>query len=202
MQLRRLSRTFFAHDTHTVARELLGKLLVRPWRGKKLVGRITDVESYVGENDLACHASRGRTPRTEIMFGEAGHAYVYLIYGMYDCLNLVTERKDFPAAVLIRSLEPVVGIAVMHRLRGTSDIHHLTTGPGKLTQALAITRRLNGEDLTISRQLFVAADGYRVPNSSIATSARIGVDYAGEHAALPWRYFIRGSGFVSGNRNP
>src|SRR3989344_5142270 len=98
----RLGRKFFARGTHTVARELLGKLLVHRWRGRNICGRITEVESYVGENDKASHASRGKTQRTAVMFGEAGHAYVYLIYGMYNCLNIVTEHKDFPAAILIR----------------------------------------------------------------------------------------------------
>lgn len=193
----RLSQLFFARDTHIVARALLGKLLVRRWHGQELVGRITEVESYVGEDDAACHASHGKTARNEVMFCEAGHAYVYLIYGMYNCLNVVTERKDFPAAVLIRSLEPLHGIATMQKLRRTDNIYHVTTGPGKLTKAFAITRRLNGEDLTISSQLFVADDGYQVPKSSITISARIGVDYAGKHAALPWRYYLKNSPFVS-----
>ena len=195
---RRLQKGFFQRDTHTVAKALLGKVLVRRWRGTHLAGRITEVESYVGEDDRACHASRGRTPRTDIMFGAAGHAYVYLIYGMYHCLNIVTERSGFPAAVLIRSLEPIASMDAMQRLRGTDDVFNITTGPGKLAQALAITRDLNGEDLMTSARLFVSYDGYRVPASRIAVSARIGVAYAGACAAWPWRYYLKGSRFVSG----
>jgi DNA-3-methyladenine glycosylase len=166
-----LQRSFFARDTHTVARELLGKVLVRTWRGKELTARITEVESYVGENDKACHASRGRTARTEVMFGEAGHAYVYLIYGVHHCLNIVTEQKDFPAAVLIRSVDAAIG-------------------PGRVTKHLHITRALNMEDLVQSEKLYVVDDGCYVRVRDIKTAPRIGVDYAGEDALLSWRYFV------------
>lgn len=193
----RVPRSFFARDTHAVARALLGKLLVRQWRGQKLVGRITEVESYVGPDDLACHAARGRTKRTEVMFGLAGHAYVYFIYGMYNMLNIVTEDEGFPAAVLIRALEPVEGIAAMQRARRGAGLRQIATGPGKLTQALHITRSLNGADLTRGARLWVASDGYRVPRDLLATGPRVGVDYAGEHAHLPWRYYLRDSHYVS-----
>lgn len=207
--LRPLQRTFYNRDTHVVARELLGKLLVRRWRGNIFVGRITEVESYVGENDAACHASprkgtafsrgrRGRTPRTEVMYGPAGHAYVYLIYGMYDCLNIVTEQKDFPAAVLIRSLEPMKGMEAMMRERSTNKATNVTAGPGKLTRAFHITRALNAEDLTQSNRLFIANDFYRVKPGDIAVSPRVGVAYAGRDALLPWRYYLRNSEFISG----
>lgn len=169
MPSKRLGRTFFARDTHVVAQALLGKILMRNTAGENFSGRITEVESYIGMDDAACHASRGRTQRTEIMFGEAGHAYVYLIYGMYHCFNIVTEQKEFPAAVLIRSLDMV-------------------TGPGRLTRALQITRHLNGEDLTISKRLFVVDDGFRVPRRAIIATPRVGVAYAGADALLPWRY--------------
>ena len=193
----RLRHDFFAQDTHKVARELLGKLLVRKWRGKNIAGRIVEVESYIGENDKACHAAKGRTKRNEIMFGKAGCAYVYLIYGMYHCLNVVTEKKDFPAAVLIRALEPVEEIDLMCRSRKTNVFRNLTTGPGKLTQALKITQALNSEDLTSSDELFMVNDGWKVKSCNITAAPRVGVDYAGEDAKLLWRYYMRDSKFVS-----
>jgi DNA-3-methyladenine glycosylase len=169
--LKPLPRSFFARDTHVVARTLLGKLLVRQWRGKIVTARISEVESYVGEDDAASHARAGKTARTALMYGAAGHAYVYLIYGMYHCLNVVTDKKDFPAAVLIR---------------GAGDY----TGPGKLCRALHITRALNGEDLVTSQRLWIADDGWRPQRTAINATPRIGVDYAGEHALLPWRYIL------------
>lgn len=169
--MKRLSRSFFARDTHVVAKELLGKVLVHKSRGKMLSGRICEVEAYIGEDDLASHARFGKTTRNAIMYGEAGHAYVYFIYGMYDMLNIVTDKKHFPAAVLIRAVND-------------------WNGPGKLTRAMKITRKLNGDDLVTSKRLYVADDGFRVPKSAIQTSPRIGVAYAGKHAQLPWRYFI------------
>jgi DNA-3-methyladenine glycosylase len=144
---------------------------VRQWRGRALIARITETESYVGRDDKACHASRGKTKRCAVMFGEAGHAYVYLIYGMHHCLNIVTERKDFPAAVLIRSVEA-------------------TFGPGRVTKRLHITRALNTEDVTRSDRLYVVDDGNRVSSRDIARAPRIGVDYAGADALLPWRYIL------------
>jgi DNA-3-methyladenine glycosylase len=174
----RLSTSFFARDTHRVARQLLGKLLVRELSGQKLIGRLTEVESYVGVDDLACHASKGRTPRTEVMFGPPGHAYVYLIYGLHHCFNIVTDQTGFPAAVLIRGLEPVAGFT------------GLANGPGKLTKALNITRELNRENLATSPLLYLADDGFTVNPQDIQTSPRIGVDYAGPCALYPWRYFL------------
>ena len=191
----RLRRGFYARSTHEVAKELLGKLLVRQWRGRQLAARICEVESYVGENDRACHAAprkrtafsrgrRGHTPRTEVMYGQAGHAYVYLVYGMHHCLNIVTELTGFPAAVLIRG-------AVLVRypgLRVQNTETRLLQGPGKLCRALHITRAQNTEDLVTSRRLFVADDGVQVAPADIMSSPRIGVDYAGDDAKLPWRY--------------
>lgn len=198
LSLEPLTRDFYLRDTHTVAKDLLGKLLVRRWRGDWLVGRITEVESYVGENDRACHAARGRTPRTEVMFGNPGRAYVYLIYGIYEMLNIVAERPGFPAAILIRALEPLEGITAMQRARKSERLDNLTTGPGKLTVAFRITRALNGVDLTRSGRLFVANDGLQVdPVHDIVTTHRIGIDYAGEDALLPWRYYLKHNRFVS-----
>lgn len=180
-----LKRNFFARDTHLVAKQLLGKLLIRQLGKKKLIARITDVEAYVGEDDLACHATRGRTPRTAVMYGPPGHAYIYLIYGIHYCLNIVTEPEGLPAAILIRGAV-IVPPQVRGRLRGGFKID----GPGKLTRALEINKSLNAEDLTTSKNLYVADDGLRVPRSRIKTSPRINVAYAGACAAYPWRYFI------------
>lgn len=160
-------------------------------------GRITEVESYVGEEDLACHASRGRTPRTEVLYGEPGTTYVYLIYGMYHCLNFVTEVSGFPAAVLIRSLEPLEGQSAMVEARGTENSKQLTTGPGKLTQALGITRALNYVDATQSSALFILDDNYAVIDSDIVATTRIGVEYAGACALYPWRYYLQSSPYIS-----
>lgn len=193
---RRLPRGFFVRDTHAVARDLLGKLLVRRWRGSLLAARIYEVESYVGENDRACHAARGLTPRTKIMFGEAGHAYVYLVYGMYHCLNVVTEREGFPAAVLVRGAVVTEGARNLSvRTKGVRNLlvrvpDTLLNGPGKLCRALYISRAQNGEDLVTSELLFVADDGMRLSPTRIVTTPRIGVDYAGEDAKLPWRYVV------------
>lgn len=199
MQYFQLPKIFFERDTHAVAKDLLGKLLVRTINTKHIIGRITEVESYVGENDKACHAAKGKTKRNEVMFGHAGHAYVYLIYGMYNCFNVVTEEIDFPAAVLIRSLEPVSGLALMQKHRGgIKDKKKFTTGPGRLCQALAIDRTVNGNDLINPDELFVADDGFQVATSAIATSPRVGVAYAGDHANLPWRYYLKDSDFISG----
>jgi DNA-3-methyladenine glycosylase len=172
MKYKKLPRKFYEQDTQMVARALLGKLLVRSWRGQTIAVRINEVESYVGEDDRASHASRGRTPRTDVMYGPAGYAYVFLIYGIYHCLNVVTERTGFPAAVLIRGADSL-------------------NGPGKLTRALHITGAQNRLDVTRSDKLYIADDGFKVPKPAIVSSPRIGVDYAGDHALLPWRYLTR-----------
>jgi len=196
--LKPLPRSFYARDTHHVARALLGKVLVHQLKQQVLSGRIVEVEAYIGEDDLACHASRGRTPRTEIMYGEAGHAYIYLIYGMYYCCNIVTANKNFPAAVLLRALEPLTGIPLMEKNRPhVNKTTELASGPGKLTRALGITKKLNNIDMVSDHTFFVADDGMIVPKTSIGTSSRIGVAYAGPCALYPWRYFIKDSPFVS-----
>lgn len=171
-----LPRTFYARDTHEVAKDLLGKLLVRRKNNKFFIGRICEVESYVGEDDKASHASKGKTKRTEVMFGKAGHAYIYLIYGMYHCFNIVTEVENFPAAVLIRACE------------GVENIFSKTDGPGKLCREFSIDRSFNNHDLTTLKELFIADDGIRVPKKDIIATPRIGVSYAGDAALLPWRY--------------
>lgn len=171
-----LPRRYFARPTLEVARDLLGKYLLRhDGDGTRRAGRIVEVEAYIGGEDLACHASKGRTKRTEVMFGPPGLAYVYLIYGMYHCLNVVTEKEGFPAAVLIRAIE--------------TD-GRLINGPGKLCRDFAIDRRHNWHDLTSGQILWIEDRGERWPDSSIITGPRVGVDYAGAWAKKPWRFLL------------
>jgi len=190
----KIIRPFYEQPTVEVARQLLGRYLVRKHPDGLTVGRIVETEAYIGPDDKACHASRGRTARTEIMFGTAGHAYVYFIYGFYYCLNIVTEEKDFPSAVLIRAVEPLEGIELMKSRRRTEKLHNLASGPGKLCQAFAIDRSLNGADIC-DKTLYVEDRGE--PPPKILAGPRIGVDYAGEWKNKPWRFLIRGSEFVS-----
>ncbi len=137
----KLNQKFFRQKTERVARDLLGKILVRHVGKKTLAGMIVETEAYIGPHDLASHASCGRTERTSTMFRDAGHWYVYMVYGFYYCLNIVTEEKEYPAAVLIRALEPLEGIERMKKYRRTDDIKNLTSGPGKLAQALKINKK-------------------------------------------------------------
>ena len=167
-----LGADFFARPTLEVARDLIGKVLVRQAGGRVLTGRLIEVEAYCGPEDLAAHSSRGLTPRTRVMYGPPGHAYVYLIYGMYHCLNFVTRPEGEPQAVLVRGLEPGPGVG-------------RCTGPGLLCRALDIDRSLNGAPLA-PPHLYVVDDGYRP--ADVFTSPRIGVGYADEWAALPWRF--------------
>jgi DNA-3-methyladenine glycosylase len=190
----KLSRSFYEQNTIDVAKQLLGKYLVRKHPEGGAVGRIIETEAYVGPQDLACHASKGRTARTEVMFGPAGHAYVYFIYGFYNMLNLVTEAKDFPAAVLIRAVEPVNGIELMKERRQNGALRNLASGPGKLCQAFAVDRSLNGADLR-GDVLYVEDRGEPIPKFQAAP--RIGVDYAGKWKSKPYRFLVRGSEFIS-----
>jgi DNA-3-methyladenine glycosylase len=191
----KLPRSFYAQSTIQVARQLLGKYLVRKYPDGKTVGKIVETEAYVGPHDLACHAAKGRTARTEVMFGPPGHAYVYFIYGVYYCLNIVTEEVGHASAVLIRALEPVEGIELMQKRRGTEKPHSLASGPGKLCLALAIDKALNGADMCRGNVLYV--EDRDAPASKIVARPRIGVDYAGKWKDKPWRFLIRGSEFVS-----
>lgn len=194
--MEKLARDFYDRDTITVARELLGKHLVRVLDGEKLVCRITETEAYIGRCDKACHAyGYKRTNRTETLFAQPGTAYIYLIYGMYNCLNFVTEPEGEPAAVLIRGLEAVSGIETLKRLRYPKNPGKLTAyqqknflnGPGKLCKALSLDRSLNGLDLT-GDTLYVVCSG-ETPET-IHTGPRIGIDYAEEAVDFPWRFWI------------
>ncbi len=189
---------FFARPTLTVARNLLGQRLVRLLDGQRISGRVVETEAYIGPADSACHASKGRTQRTEVMFGPPGRSYIYLVYGMHYMLNLVTEAPDFPAAVLIRALEPVEGLEAMRTNRpGIPDELNLTNGPGKLCRALAIDKRLHNWDVSLGRELWLE-HGDSVPDKMIATGPRIGISYARpEDRAAPWRFWVQGNRFVS-----
>ncbi|MFQ6100681.1 MAG: DNA-3-methyladenine glycosylase [Anaerolineae bacterium] len=209
----RLNRDFFARDTLTVARALLGQRLVRVLDGVRLSGRIVEVEAYIGEEDRASHARFGRTRRNMPMYGQPGHAYVYFIYGMHHCLNLVTEREGYPAAVLIRALEPLEGIEVMQARRwpepcpelrrrtvqgrgGRPDVQ-LTGGPARLCQALAIDRWFDGADLCAPGALLFIEEDAAVPDEAIVTGPRIGVRGDGVALTAPWRFYVRGNRYVS-----
>ena len=192
----RLGRDFYRRSTLTVARELLGQRLVRVVDGQRLSGLIVEVEAYIGEDDAACHAACGRTPRNEAMYGSPGHAYVYFIYGMHHCLNVVTEETGFPAAVLIRALEPLEGLDIMRRYRSGRPDRELTNGPAKLCQALAIDRGFNRVDLCTGEVLFIE-EGRMVAQEEVGTSPRIGIKADELAMSVPWRFYLQGNAFVS-----
>jgi DNA-3-methyladenine glycosylase len=181
--MRKLHRSFYNRDTVVVARELLGKYLVHRSGGVERIGRIVEVEAYLGPHDLAAHSSKGLTDRTKVMFGPPGHAYVYLIYGMYHCMNVVTEPEGRGAAVLLRALEPV------------KNAEGRTQGPGLLCQTMQIDRRLNGHDL-LSDEFHIAASRESEP-LVIVKRPRVGVDYARHWAKRHLRFYIKGNPFVS-----
>jgi len=189
--LLRLERGFFARYTPTVARDLLGCRLVRVSDGRRLSGIIVETEAYRGRGDPASHAYPGPTPRNSVMFGEAGRAYLYFIYGFHHCLNVTTEGRGRPGAVLLRAIEPFEGAADMARNRHLEGELHLADGPGRLTEALGIDMRLNGEDMVSSKVLFIE-EGTRPKR--IGRSSRVGITVATDRQ---WRYFIEGNKFVS-----
>jgi DNA-3-methyladenine glycosylase len=192
-----LPRSFFDRPVEIVARELLGKWLLRETTdGKLLGGRIVEVEAYLAQQDPANHAYRGRTRRNASMFGLPGIAYVYAIHSRH-CLNVVTEPEGVPSAVLIRALEPICGITAMQQSRGTAELRELARGPGRLCQALSITRELDGWDLTRGHILWIADARESLPLQQIAVSPRIGVTSAQD---LPLRFFLADSPFVSAHR--
>jgi DNA-3-methyladenine glycosylase len=187
-----LPRSFYARSTVEVARALLGKVLVHG----PTAGIIVETEAYLGGDDLAAHSARGLSERTRVIFGPPGHAYVYLIYGMYECLNLVAERDGRPGCVLIRALQPVSGLELMRARRPAARRpEQLANGPGKLTLALGITRAHNGADVT--RGPLVVRQGEGAGPIEIAVTPRIGITRAAE---LPLRFLIARNGFVSGTR--
>jgi DNA-3-methyladenine glycosylase len=183
LRVQKLPRAFYDRDTTLVARELLGKFLIRVSGGVERIGKIVETEAYLGPHDLAAHSAKGLTARTKPMYGPPGHAYVYLIYGIYHCMNVVTEREGHASAVLLRAVEPVKNIAGR------------TQGPGLLCRALEIDRRLNAHDL-LSDDFFIAAPE-TIEDFSIAKGPRIGVDYAKHWAKRHLRFYIKENPFVS-----
>jgi DNA-3-methyladenine glycosylase len=191
----KLERSFYARPALKVASDLLGKVLLRKLGRKRLGGMIVETEAYVGPHDLACHASKGHTPRTSIMFGPAGYAYVYMIYGFHFCLNVVTGDEGYPAAVLIRGVEPLENVDLMRQLRNNPEREtNIASGPGKLCKAMSIDKQLNGEDLA-GRVLWIEDRNFSI--GEIRTSPRVGVDYAGEYKDKPWSFYIEGNPHVS-----
>jgi len=195
-----LDRAFFARGPRRVARDLLGKLLIREVGRLRLAARIVEVEAYLGESDPAAHAAAGNTARTSVLFGPPGYAYVYFIYGNHYCLNVSCEREGKAGSVLFRALEPLVGIPAMARARGVTlerprDLLRLTSGPGRLAEAFGITRaRDNGRDLTSPQSgLWIAADVFVA--TGIKITPRIGISKAADHRL---RYILAGNAFVSG----
>ena len=189
-------RSFFRRDTVAVARDLIGAWFSRLHRGSWYGGRIVETEAYRGPADRASHAYGGRrTRRTETMYRIGGTSYVYFVYGMYYQFNVVTNAAEIPHAVLVRALEPAEGIEVMRERRGGQPDHNLTNGPGKLCIALAIDRALDDADLLGDRVWIEARR--RVPARAVAVGSRVGIDYAGEWVAKPWRFWIRDSPYVS-----
>ena len=181
--MRKLPRSFYDRDTTVVARELLGKCLVHQSNGVERIGRIVEVEAYLGPHDLAAHSAKGLTARTKVMFGPPGHAYVYLIYGMYHCMNIVTEREGHASAVLLRAVEPV------------KNIEGRTQGPGLLCRAMNIDRQLNAHDL-MSDDFYIGATD-KTESFTVVKRPRIGVDYAKHWAKRNLRFYIKGNPFVS-----
>ena len=181
--MRKLPRSFYDRTTIVVARELLGKFLVHLSDGVERIGRIVEVEAYLGPHDLAAHSAKGLTARTKVMFGPPGHAYVYLIYGMYYCMNVVTEREGHASAVLLRAIEPV------------ENVEGRTQGPGLLCRAMNIDKRLNAHDL-LSDDFYLAAQDNAEP-SAIVKGPRIGVEYAKHWARRHLRFYFKGNRFVS-----
>ena len=195
-----LAREFYQRTTEAVARDLLGKVLVRVGEDGTAAVRVTEVEAYLGVNDPACHTFAGRrTPRTETMWGEAGHAYVYLVYGMHHCLNVVTVGPGHPEAVLIRGGVPVAGLELIRRRRGPRVApRSLADGPGKLCQALALAREHDGLDLCDPSSIrLICDDGVRVGEASVQRTPRVGVGYAGEAASWPLRLMTDSTVFKS-----
>jgi DNA-3-methyladenine glycosylase len=196
----KLPNEFYQRDNVLkVAEELIGKMVVTRWNGILTSGRIVECEAYAGVGDKASHAFGGRrTNRTEIMYAKGGAAYVYLCYGIHHMLNVVTNTQDVPHAILIRALEPVEGIhEMMKRTKKKIADNTLTRGPGNVCKALGIFTHHTGQSLR-SKELYIADDGFVISSKTIHRSPRIGVDYAGPDALLPYRFYVKGNPYVSG----
>jgi DNA-3-methyladenine glycosylase len=200
--MKKLPESFYLRsDVLAISRELLGKILVTDWEGGRTSGRIVETEAYAGVNDRASHASKGRTNRTEVMFRGGGKAYVYLCYGVHQMFNIVTSVEGEPHAILIRGVEPIDGIDLMLERTGKKKLDaSLTRGPGNVGKAFGFHTTQCGLSLQ-SRELSIYDDGFVVTEEMIGKSPRIGVDYAGDHAAWDYRFYLRGNPFVSGKIN-
>ena len=192
----RLPRRFYARPSTVVARELLGRVFVRSGRaGARVAARIVETEAYE-QTDPASHSFRGLTARNAVMFGPAGHLYVYFTYGMHFCMNVVTDREGWGSAVLLRAAEPLEGVATMRRRRGTADLHLLCSGPARFTQALGIARGFDGVDLVDGSTLWIER-GVPVPEARVQIGPRVGIRSGVEQ---PWRFSVAGDAFVSRGR--
>jgi len=200
MQVLPLSFYWDMHVTD-VAKSLLGKLLITNFHQQLTIGRIVETEAYNGVEDRASHAFGGRyTPRTKTIYAQGGCAYVYLCYGIHEMFNVVTGSENTPHAILIRAIEPVTGIAIMQQRMGKNKADYsIGRGPGNVTKALGIHRQHNGRLLT-ETDLYIADDGFKVLPTDIVITQRIGVDYAGEDALLPYRFFLKNNPYVSGKK--
>ena len=203
--MRKLQRSFFSRDTLQVAEELLGKYLVKEVNGRLLIGKIAEVEAYLGEGDKAAHSYCGRrTMRNEVMYGEAGHIYVYFIYGMHYCFNVITEDINVPRGVLVRALEPIEGMDLMALNRYKKNIDeltkqerkNLTNGPAKLCKSFGITVEQNGMDIC-GDELYIMMNEELEDCIDIVRTTRINIDYAEEARFYPYRFYIRGNSYVS-----
>ncbi|GAA4747006.1 DNA-3-methyladenine glycosylase [Flavisolibacter ginsenosidimutans] len=199
--MKKLPLSFYLRDdVVAIAKDLLGKVLATNFNGEYTSGRIVETEAYAGELDKASHASKGRTERTEIMFGEGGRAYVYLCYGIHQMFNIVTAKEGVAHAVLIRAVEPLEGKDIMLQRTGKKKWDdNITSGPGRLGKAFGFHTLQCGLSLQ-SKELFVADDGFVVKKEDLLSSPRIGVDYAGEHAEWHYRFYLEGSKYVSGKK--
>jgi DNA-3-methyladenine glycosylase len=200
--MRKLHKSFYVREeVLQIAQELLGKVLVTNFNNIYTSARIVETEAYAGITDKASHAYNGRrTNRTEIMYAPGGTAYVYLCYGIHHLFNVVTNKMDIPHAILIRAAEPLEGIeAMLFRTKKKKADHTLTKGPGNVSKALGIFTKQSGMNL-MGDELFIADDGYAIDKKQITATPRIGVDYAGEDAQLPYRFIIKDSLYVSGNK--
>jgi DNA-3-methyladenine glycosylase len=190
-----LLRRFFDRDPRDVAQDLLGKLLIRRQGARIMAGRVVETEAYMGVTDAAAHSAAGITTRNAVLFGPPGYAYVYMIYGFYFCLNVVTDHPEYPSAVLVRAIEPLKNTNLMRALRGHPKLDTgIGSGPGKLCRALSIDKRLNGEDF--EGTIIWVEDRHFKPET-ICTSPRVGVDYAGVYKDKPWRFYVDGNPHVS-----
>ena len=193
----KINHYFFRQDTVELARKLLGCLLVHRTPEGAVAGMIVEAEAYVGAVDKACHAYRNRSERTEIMYHDGGYAYVYLIYGMHYCFNVVTGPSGEGNAVLVRALEPVIGLDLMRKRRQTNQLQNLCSGPGKVCQALAVTKEQYGLDLCDPSSPLRLVRFRSIPDDRITSSPRINVAYAEEAAAWPWRFYVKDNVYVS-----